>query len=250
MDSTGLTLVQNALVRCLKMPSEIGSLRSVLDAGVERAAEVLGEQDQLFVKEFMATEDLFKDRAAFEAVLPQEKLVAFLTEQKVRNARIAVNAADLVFTHGTVDGVAFDCCRAITLIEPDRCRGWVEDRTFKMGEILAEPQEALLRRALDSRLEWLERRSLPDKADFLYRTCPPPAGWKQPTSYTYDRDRLARVDEVRHRIVHDSLSAISALQEGDGHFLEQTGLHLVLLAVRAFRVILDPETLLRSFTMG
>jgi len=247
MDKAGYELIQNSLFRCFKMPSEIGSLRSVMEAGVERAVEVLGEHDRQFVKEFMATEDLFKDRAAFEAALPQEKLVAFLTEQKVRNARIAVDAASLVFTHGTVDGVAFDCCRAITLIDPDRCRGWVEERSFKVAEIMTESREELLRRALDARVEWLERRSLPEKADFVYRTCPPQAGWKGPTSYTYDRDRLERIDDARHRTVHDGLSAASALRDGDEHFLEQTGSHLVLLVVRAFGITFDPDMLARAF---
>jgi len=243
-DLRGKDLLQSALVRCLKMPSEIGSLRSVMEAGPDRAAEILTQLDTQFVREFFANEELFKDRAVFEAALPPDRLVENLTKQKIQNARVAVDAASLVFTHGTVDGVAVDCCAAITLLDPARCSGWVKDRPFTLGEWMREKPGELLKRALEGKLKGLGGRSLPDKTDFIYRTCRPEPGWKAPTSYSFDRARLVEVDDVRHDVVHrQGVQAVRRLKEGDEHFLEQTGLHLVLLAVHALGVTFDPKEL-------
>jgi hypothetical protein len=246
-DHNGKDLLQSAMLRCFKMPSEIGSLRSVLEAGVDHAMEVLTQQDAQFVREFFANEELFKDRAAFEAALPPEKLVADLTSQKVLNARVAVNAASLIFTHSTVDAVAFDCCAAITLLDPGRCSRWVEDQPFTLGVLMNENPEGLLKRALAKKLKGLNGQSLADKSDFIYRACKPERGWKAPTSYSFDRDRLAHVDDIRHDVVHrQGVQATRRLKEGDEHFLEQTGLHFVLLAVHALGVTFDPDELARE----
>jgi len=236
----GTKLLRGALLRCFAVPSEIGSLRTVLHAGIPGAVEALLAVDQTYIDEFYANDEMFLDRGAFEAALPRSEMLKVLTETKVASARMVTDAASVVFTHATVDGVAFDCCRAITVLDPKRCSMWVESRTFGLAEVMRTEADILLRRALDARLRDLERESLLDKVDFIYRNCRPTAGWSRLKGYSFDRDRLDRVDNIRHDVVHGvGVRAAKGLRDGDEEFLHKTGLHVVLLTMITFGVKID-----------
>jgi hypothetical protein len=247
----GAKLLRGALARCFRLPAEIGPLRTVLDAGLSSAVEALSVGDQTFVDEFYDNDDMFIDRAAFEKALPREALAKRLTEMKITNAEMAADAATLLFAHASVDATAIDCCRAITFLDPARCKEWVGALPFNLSEIMATEPNDLLRLALDKRLGTLERESLLNKVDVIYRNCKPEAGWTRLTGYNFDRTRLVKIDDIRHDVVHTvGVGAIRRLGEGDKEFLEKTGLHLVLLTMITFGVKVDPSLLVAEGGAG
>lgn len=62
----------------------------------------------------------------------------------------------------------------------------------------------MLNLVLNEYLKELERRSLLTKIDLLVARCKPPADWSPIDGYQFDRSRLQRLDELRHKIVHGS----------------------------------------------
>lgn len=247
-DNDGAELLRRAMRRCFNMSSEIASLKTVLEAGRDAAVERLSREDRSVVDAIYAMDELFQDRSAFEAELPRDKMAKLMTETKVHKAGLVAASAALVFAHSAVDAVALDCCRAITLLIPVDCRGWVEDRKFKLADLLAKSADDLLRRALDARLNELDGQGLIAKTDFIYRMCAPPDGGSTLADYTWDRDRLKRVDAIRHDVVHkQGIEAVRSLSEGDQTFLVGTGMHLTFMTMKSFNIKLSPGQMMSAF---
>ena len=75
------------------------------------------------------------------------------------------------------------------------------------------------------------------RVDRLFTVCQPPAGFSPVLDYTYDRDELVRLDDLRHDVVHapGELPAIADLDDAKG-FLDHTGMFLIGLVNHRYKV--------------
>jgi hypothetical protein len=191
-------------------------------------------------------------RPAEELVFNREKLtpdmVRFLvtetTAMTIDQAKIASDAASIVFMHTVLDAAAFDYCRVAALAAPRDWERFLKDRKVSLLDIQTSSFDALFQAALGLYLNQLERESLLRKTDLLFSLCPPEkaltAGGDK--SYVFDRDRLERIDLFRHEIVHGGeieRRVENADEETD--YMMSTVIHLMTLVSDRFGFKIDTD---------
>src|SRR6267143_2915610 len=169
--------------------SFILSFRVTSEQGMKAARAKIQAEKVRFVVDLLQGAEydkLFIDKAGFFKEIPPEKLIEVMTEETVRQAQVAVDAASIVFAHSFLDGAAFDYCRVTTLVAPGDWESVVDQRQVKLSEVWELGYDQALKRKLDEFLEQLERESLLEKADLLFARCQPPEKWSPMHDYTYD----------------------------------------------------------------
>ena len=136
--------------------------------------------------------------------LSPEKFAAEITRRTIADAQASIDAASIVFTHSVVDATALDYCRVTALVAPRDWESSVDQRQVKLTDFRGKDYDQVLRQKLDEFFEQLERESLLKKTDLLFAKCQPPKDWAPIGHYQFDRERLQKLDEVRHEIVHGS----------------------------------------------
>jgi hypothetical protein len=99
-------------------------------------------------------------------------------------------------------------------------------------------------------LELLEKKSLLKKLDRLFALCHPPPSFSPPCfqSYSYDRERIVKLDTLRHDYVHRGWVG-GRLPQGDDDlvFLSNTTTFLFHLVAQRYAIQLDPDALVGAF---
>ncbi len=191
--------------RYINRQSFILSFRLTSDQGMKAARERIAAEKVTFVNAMLEGNDydkIFIDKASFFKEIPPEKLVENMTEETVRNAQVAVDTASIVFAHSLLDGALFDYCRVTALAAPRDWESVLDQRQIKISEARDLKYEEVLKKKLDEYLEQLERESLLKKVDALFARCKPPEHYDPMHGYSFDRDRLKRLDEYWHKIIH------------------------------------------------
>ncbi len=184
---------------------------------------------------------LFRDKAGFFKAIPPGKLVEEMTEATVRHGQVGVDAASIVFSHSMLDGAALDYCRVIALVAPRDWESTLDQRQIKLSDARELGYDEVLRRKLDEYFKQLEYESLLKKADLLFAKCQPPEKWSPMHNYTYDRDRLEKLDRYRHEIIHgDSLGEGIENAAAEVEYLSQTALLFMGLVNFRYNVMIDP----------
>lgn len=117
--------------------------------------------------------------------------------------RTATDAACLIFLHSVADGVALQLTQASIAAEPHSWLFVVRDRTIRVGELERLTAESLQAAALRQYSRELSHQSLPEKVDRLFQVCKPKSGkLVGGERYRYSRERIARLDQLRHELVH------------------------------------------------
>ena len=89
--------------------------------------------------------------------------------------------------------------------------------------------------------------SLLKKVDLLYHKCRPPARWASVEGYEFNLDRLKRLDQLRHQIVHgEALGAAIANPDEELEYLWNTNNHLVLLVGYRYKIQIRSRSTLRQ----
>lgn len=127
---------------------------------------------------------------------------ASMTVTAVANARKAIDAASLVFAHSLLDDFVWSCCRVCSIIAPQDWDPFVEKKKVHFAMLRGSSAEAIRDELIQETLSQLERESLLKKVDMLFRLCNPPKDFAPMSNYTFDRKRLAAIDNQRHRIIH------------------------------------------------
>lgn len=237
-------LFNQVFKRWTERQSFILSFRVTSDQGIEAARQKVRAEKVRFVNDLIQGgeyDKLFLDKARFIQAMPPEKLVEKMTEATVRHAQVAVDAASIIFAHSFLDGAAFDYCRVTALVAPRDWESVLDQRQIKLSEARELGYDEALRKKLDEYLEQLERESLLKKADLLFARCLPPEKWSPMRTYTYDRDRLKRLDDYRHEIIHgDSIEhgIKNASEEVD--YMSRTVLFLMGLVNLRYKLMIDP----------
>jgi len=180
--------------------SLIGSFRRVAYIGLSHAPQTIGQENLDYWKSD-------RTRQLRERVAPgssPEDMATAQAHRAVVDAQYAVDAASLVLAHSFLDAALYDYCRVTALACPELWEEPLLGRNITLKQAMERSFESLRQELLESHLrERIERSSLPAKAGTLYVVCKPPPGWKPYLQvYEYDRERLARLDDERHRIVH------------------------------------------------
>ncbi len=153
----------------------------------------------------------------------------------------STHAAALVFCHSVVDAAAYGCCRITAVVDQKSWEDGVLDRKVSLRDLRSSSIEAMVSVIVERRVSELEGDSLLKKIDVLYERCKPPTKWAFSPSYSFDRERLGRIDDLRHRIVHeDGFNEIAPDAPKQVNYLVLTGYHLFHLIKLRYGLNLPP----------
>lgn len=247
-------ILNDAFVRWSQQFATLGALRRMFDLGLAHATEAISDEHMTFVTDIFtnpAHAELFIDQARARELMPPDQMARQMTEATAKNAVTSVRATNLVFGHTMLDALVFDCCRAATWVAPNDCLPYVERRKVDLQSVVGESADVLVHRALETFLEQLEKESLLEKVDFTYARCKPDKGFSAVNDYAFDRERLERLDRLRHETVHTvGIKAAASFTDEDDEFLRKTGHHLMVMVARTFNLKFSPEHLQAKMAEG
>ena len=131
------------------------------------------------------------------------EIIVNSAKNQVFNFQKGVHAAGVVFAHSILDGIVIDLCRVCGFANPDLFDRYIGQRKVALDTIKTSSYHQIRQEYVSSYLEQLERESLLKKADALHVLSPPKENLPYSIpGYTYDRDKLLELDEIRHGIIH------------------------------------------------
>jgi len=169
--------------------------------------------------------------------------IATLTAQNtLATNEASTDAASVVFAHSIVDDVATMCCKLSSLADPQAWKGTIQKKQVSLGEMESTTYDALFTAKLSEYIEKeVSRKSLVERADVINGKCQPSPPYKRSeVQYVYDRDRLSRLDRLRHEIVHDVAITKGIPQiEEELRFLESTSEYFMWSINQKYKVSVD-----------
>jgi hypothetical protein len=175
---------------------------------------------------------------------------AGMTEGAIKSARAAIDAASLVFAQSVLDDCAWSYLKVCSLASPVDWEPIIAEKKASFAEYYGKPHEGRRDEVIHEKIEQIERDfSLPKKVDLLFRLCTPTKGYAPIDGYAYDRDRLERIDNVRHSIIHRNVfgKPVQSVDD-DLDFIWKTANYLLALVNHKYGVqvsmfkILNPPT--------
>jgi hypothetical protein len=141
--------------------------------------------------------------------------------------------------------------RVCSLAGPSDWTPIIADKKVSFTSVGRSPEE-IRDELIEEKLAQLERESLLKKVDLLFRLCPPPPAFAPINNYEFDRERLKKIDDDRHGIIHkDGLGRPIAKIDGDLDFISGTANYLLALVnqrygvqlnvIKLFKLPLSPE---------
>ena len=188
-------------------------------------------------------DDFFTDKSALlEKIGGVEGWAEELAIQNIEGFRASVESAAIVFAHSIVDAISFDFCKCIAIAHPQAWESILPQRKVELQKFRDSTYEEILSQLISKHLDVLERESLIRKGDELFRICKPKSGFDPIEDFEYDRDRLVRIDNLRHEIVHGPTSLTRVPTVGaDLTFLQNTATYYMALLNDRFNFKLRPE---------
>lgn len=113
-----------------------------------------------------------------------------------------IDAASVVFMHSLLDATLYSLCCVSYDTNPNDWLSFLKERQLKIGDVVANGQDAAMKAVSRDYVSSLERESLIKKSDKLHAICKPSPNVKYASSYTFSRDKLENFDKLRHDIVH------------------------------------------------
>jgi hypothetical protein len=238
-------IFNHAFLRTVDGWGVILSFRIVVQAGLQAAVATLSVENRRFIEEQTSKppeESIFIGDASMPENL-MELLSTSLTQTTTANAVASVDAASFVFIHSLLDAAALDYCRVAALLDISPWADLVSRRQISLAEMRDTTYDAVARAMVDRYLKQLERESVVRKIDVLYRACPPARGAASGVrGYTFDRERVERLDKRRHDIIHGSgLGKPIHDAHADLEFLLHTANHLLILVADRFGLKINPS---------
>lgn len=226
--------------------SDVLTFRRLADLGKPIAVKTLHEEQLELVNQILTNPDyaqIFPDpKAAVEFFGGPDKMAAMSTGTAIKKYSSIVDAASLVFLHSAVDAAISDLCRVTLLLDPASWETYVLSTKVSLAEAKTVDAASLMAQKLEAHMEALEKESLFKRIDRLFAICKPkkdfaPIGG----GFTFDSDRITKLDEKRHSIVHgEGYQGVDSLPDDDLEFLVKSGLFMWAMVNRKFDVKLDP----------
>lgn len=164
-----------------------------------------------------------------------------MTEGVLVSARAAIDGASLVFAHSVLDDCAWSYLRVSSLAKPADWEPLIIEKKVSLAECYVKSQDTIRKEMIQEKLEQLGNESLLKKLDLLFQLCKPPRGFAPINYYTYDRNRLKRIDDTRHQIVHRNGMGKPVVKiDDDLDFILKTGNYLLALLRSTYGVQINP----------
>lgn len=241
----------------LRLTSDWGRLTTYRQMGVlgeDAAREAIHRSNTHLVQQKILHGELqavLNDREAFITEGHHLTMPAAMTEAAVQSFRSTLHASTLVFAHSILDAAVFDCLRISALREQACWAERVAARKFALSDVATRPYAELLADAILSELERLERESLLAKVDRAFQICQPKKEAFLTNGFRFSRERLERLDALRHEVVHSpgSHHTFDTIYE-DLQFMQSLGLHVFCMVGERFKVKLDSNAMFSVRTTG
>ena len=194
--------------RFMKNWAFITSLRQVADVALPIAEEALTEIYADAVED-VATHPKYKNIIVnldgSETTWSEATKNLFrtnMTESAITNARAAIDAASLDFAQSILDDCAWSYLKVCSLANAADWEPVIAEKKVSFSAFNEKTHEVIRNEIIQEKLKQLERDSLLKKVDLLFQLCTPPKGYAPLNNYVYDRDRLEKIDDARHGIIH------------------------------------------------
>lgn len=219
--------------------------------GLDSATAKLHTSHVQFVQHELVSGDfkhLLKNPDAFVREGHDSTLIKAMTEGAVASFEESLDSAGLVFAHSILDSAVHDCLWISAFSAP---RDWIEfigKRSIPLSELETKSPAEHIKLALSGELDRLERESLLKKVDRLFQLCKPKKQMYLTNGFKFDRDRLERLDALRHAIVHAPGKRRQFPSVADDlDFLRKSGLHLVVMLSETYEAGLNTRELLAAY---
>jgi hypothetical protein len=236
--------------RYLRTWSAITTFRQMVKLSIAAAAEARAEEASALYDEMMSSpqyEKLFTDKEGFRAALPKHKFIELNVRQSMDTSVNSLNAATILFAHSMIDGAAFDYCRVTALHAPQDWELDILNKQVPLSVVRGTSFEEIRGAKLVEILEDLEMKSLREKIDRLHARCQPTKGWSPMTGYTFDLQRIMRLDKLRQDIVHgEALGQTIANVDDEFDYMHRTCMYFMGLVNLKYDLKIDPYVALAS----
>jgi hypothetical protein len=217
--------------------------------GEDAAREAMHRSHEDFVENQLingAHQDLLLDRESFIQEGHAERLPHELTETAVKNFRQTLHASTIIFAHSILDAVMFDCVCICGISSPIDWSDAVSNKKITLAEVAKKPYLELLVELVEVDLRRYERESLITKVDRIFQICKPTKQEYLTNGFRFDRERLVRLDELRHNLVHRPGVewSFDTIYE-DLEFMQRCGLHIFSMIGKRFGLRFSAEQLVQ-----
>lgn len=224
----------------------IMSLRQVAEVALPIAEEALADIHTDFV-EAMSTDPRYKniivklDGSETDwGEATKNLLRTGMTQGAITNARAAIDAASLIFAQSVLDDCAWSYLDVCSLANPADWESMIAEKKVSFAAFQGKSHHAIRDEMIQEKLKQLERESLLKKLDLLFQLCTPPKGYAPINNYVYDRDRLEKIDDARHGIIHrNSMGKPLTSIDDDLDFISKTANYLLALVNQKYDVKLN-----------
>jgi len=117
-------------------------------------------------------------------------------------AKVAVDAAEIIFAHAILDATLHKLCKISATIDPNSWMPMIQEKRIPLKEVKAANVSQIERKLLGSYLEQLERESLMSKCDALFKVVRPKHTRGVLKKFKYSHARMVSLDQLRHDLVH------------------------------------------------
>ena len=236
---------------CNSRFAAIFSFREISLLGLPYATTHIYDQSLQYANELFNDpqhDNLFTDKQGLiDEIGGIEGLGAQMTQDQTKAYTASVDAASLVFAHSVIDSAALNYCHCCALANPQDWEKFVAKKKISVEEIKGLSYDDILKKKVNDYINSLDKESLLTKADRLFQVCSPPRDFSPLDNFCYDRDRLLKLDRMRHEIVHKS-STIPLLPNGndDIWFLQQSDNYLMALVNSKFDLKINPAHFIKT----
>lgn len=175
----------------------------------------------------------FIDQTLYREKIDPLEAAKRVSSRLINEAQYTVESSILILSHTLLDTTLLELCRFSTVYHPERWDEDINEKTVKFEAVQSSDIHQIRQQILCKKIEELERKSLIEKADVLYKRCKPEANFCSTihNEYVYDRDKLKMYDEQRHDIVHGRFNPTQQIKDFDNLllFVEQTGMHFIIM---------------------
>ncbi len=229
----------------------VSSFREISRLGLPHATIHIYDQYLEFADELFndpQNDKLFIDKQkAFDQLGGVENLGAQLAQDNLKKYKASVDAASLIFAHSIIDNAALNYCRVCALLNHNDWEIFIKNKKLSVEEIRDQSIDQILKIKVHEYIDSLDRESLLFKVDRLFQVCRPPLNFSPLHNYAYDRERLKKLDQMRHEIVHES-SSVPLLPSGDEDiwYLQKTANFFMALVNYKYEVKINPNLMFKA----
>ncbi|MCL5102939.1 MAG: hypothetical protein M1133_02325 [Armatimonadetes bacterium] len=226
-------IISKAYWNAIKQMAVIDSLRRIAGAGMPHACQVVAQENNDWVQ----SHSEFYEKYGIAAQV--------MTESCVERAQYAIDAASLVFAHSVLDEVVYQFCLASAAACPSDWETPLLKKQIALVEMKGKSFDDVLKGRLKIYLEKeLSTFSMPEKARRLFAACKPADDWVPQDLarvYTYDRERLEKLDNLRHKVVH-GLAPLNGLGifDNESFFMNMTVIYWLKMVEERCGIVVNP----------